>query len=184
MQLTWFFTFTLFNILLRKYGCHEKIKFCSNNILILFYVQIQLENLTVILLIFLYSKSLCPHAYMRTPCTTFHVLPTLDFQCTLYLKGELVPMHWLGYPVYSASEIWKSYSFNWSFLVVQKRTIYQICIQHDWYQTETHVIIEVRIKKLDPKDVKVEFHPTALSVSAKLALGKDLVQVFRSKASI
>jgi len=46
-------------------------------------------------------------------------------------------------------------------------------IKHDWYQTETHVIIEVRIKKLDPKEVKVDFHPTSLSVTAKLAVGSD-----------
>ena len=43
--------------------------------------------------------------------------------------------------------------------------------QHDWYQTETHVIVEVRIKKLDPNDVKVDFHEVSLSVTAKLALG-------------
>jgi len=46
-------------------------------------------------------------------------------------------------------------------------------IKHDWYQTETHVIIEVRIKKLDPKEVNIDFHPTSLSVTAKLAVGSD-----------
>jgi len=46
-------------------------------------------------------------------------------------------------------------------------------IKHDWYQTETHVIIEVRIKKLDPKDVCVEFNEVSLSVTAKLATGSD-----------
>jgi len=46
-------------------------------------------------------------------------------------------------------------------------------IKHDWYQTETHVIIEVRIKKLDPKDVVVEFQEVSLSVTAKLATGSD-----------
>jgi len=46
-------------------------------------------------------------------------------------------------------------------------------IKHDWYQTETHVIVEVRIKKLDPNDVKVDFHEVSLSVTAKLALGSD-----------
>jgi suppressor of G2 allele of SKP1 len=46
-------------------------------------------------------------------------------------------------------------------------------IKHDWYQTETHVIIEVRIKKLDPKDVRVEFQDVSLSVTAKLATGSD-----------
>ena len=44
-------------------------------------------------------------------------------------------------------------------------------LQHDWYQTETHVIVEVRIKKLKPEEVKVEFMPTSLSVAAKLATG-------------
>jgi len=46
-------------------------------------------------------------------------------------------------------------------------------IKHDWYQTETHVIIEVRIKKLDPKDVKVQFQEVALSVTARLSTGSD-----------
>jgi len=46
-------------------------------------------------------------------------------------------------------------------------------IKHDWYQTETHVIVEVRIKKLKPEEVKVEFMPTSLSVAAKLATGSE-----------
>ena len=41
-------------------------------------------------------------------------------------------------------------------------------IKHDWYQTETQVVVEVRIKGLKSEDVKVEFGPAALSVSAKL----------------
>ena len=41
-------------------------------------------------------------------------------------------------------------------------------IKHDWYQTETQVVVEVRIKGLKSEDVKVEFGPSALSVTAKL----------------
>ena len=33
------------------------------------------------------------------------------------------------------------------------------------------MIVEVRIKKLKPEEVKVEFMPTSLSVAAKLATG-------------
>jgi suppressor of G2 allele of SKP1 len=46
-------------------------------------------------------------------------------------------------------------------------------IKHDWYQTETHVIVEVRIKSLKPGEVTVNFNPTALSVTAKLSSGSD-----------
>jgi len=46
-------------------------------------------------------------------------------------------------------------------------------IKHDWYQTETHVIIEVRIKGLKADDVKVEFSDVALSISAKLPVGSE-----------
>lgn len=41
-------------------------------------------------------------------------------------------------------------------------------ITHDWYQTDTQVIVEVRIKGLNPEKVKVEFGPTSLSCTAKL----------------
>eukprot|EP00088_Acartia_fossae_P024150 TRINITY_DN25111_c0_g1_i1.p1 TRINITY_DN25111_c0_g1~~TRINITY_DN25111_c0_g1_i1.p1 ORF type:complete len:399 (+),score=81.37 TRINITY_DN25111_c0_g1_i1:72-1268(+) len=46
-------------------------------------------------------------------------------------------------------------------------------IKHDWYQTETHVIIEVRIKQLKADDVKIDFSPTTLSVTAKLSTGSE-----------
>jgi len=46
-------------------------------------------------------------------------------------------------------------------------------IKHDWYQTETHVIIEVRIKKLAQDDVSIDFHEASLSVTAKLASGSE-----------
>ena len=39
-------------------------------------------------------------------------------------------------------------------------------ITHDWYQTETHVVIEVRIKKLAADMVKVDIGATSLSVTA------------------
>merc|ERR1711931_393147 len=39
-------------------------------------------------------------------------------------------------------------------------------IKHDWYQTETTVVVEVRIKGLDKDQVTVEFQPRELSVSA------------------
>ncbi len=41
-------------------------------------------------------------------------------------------------------------------------------IKHDWYQTETTVVVEVRIKGLSADDVKAEFSAAALSVTAKL----------------
>ena len=41
-------------------------------------------------------------------------------------------------------------------------------IKHDWYQTETHVVVEVRIKGLKSDEVKVEFGAASLSVTAKL----------------
>jgi len=41
-------------------------------------------------------------------------------------------------------------------------------IKHDWYQTETQVVVEVRIKALKSEEVKVEFGLAALSVTAKL----------------
>jgi len=46
-------------------------------------------------------------------------------------------------------------------------------IKHDWYQTETQVIVEVRIKKLKEDEVQVDIQPTSLSVTAKLAQGSE-----------
>jgi len=46
-------------------------------------------------------------------------------------------------------------------------------ISHDWYQTETHVVVEVRIKKLTGDLVKVEMGDTTLSVTAKLPTGSE-----------
>jgi HSP20 family molecular chaperone IbpA len=44
-------------------------------------------------------------------------------------------------------------------------------LQHDWYQTETQVVVEVRIKNMKSEDVKVDIQETTLSVTAKLPLG-------------
>ena len=41
-------------------------------------------------------------------------------------------------------------------------------ITHDWYQTETQVVVEIRIKKLAADMVKVDIGDTSLSVTAKL----------------
>ena len=41
-------------------------------------------------------------------------------------------------------------------------------ISHDWYQTETLVVLEIRIKKLAANMVKVDMGDTSLSVSAKI----------------
>ena len=41
-------------------------------------------------------------------------------------------------------------------------------IKHDWYQTETTVVVEVRIKGLDKDQVFVEFEPRELSVTATI----------------
>ncbi|KAG8226333.1 hypothetical protein J437_LFUL009910 [Ladona fulva] len=46
-------------------------------------------------------------------------------------------------------------------------------IKHDWYQTETHVVITVLVKNVRPEDFKVEYHETALSCSAHLPHGSD-----------
>ena len=45
-------------------------------------------------------------------------------------------------------------------------------ITHDWYQTETQVVIEIRIKRLAADMVKVDIGDTSLSVTAKLP-GRD-----------
>ncbi|XP_012286770.1 protein SGT1 homolog [Orussus abietinus] len=44
-------------------------------------------------------------------------------------------------------------------------------IRHEWYQTETHVIIAILAKNAD--DVKIVYGETTLSVSAKLPSGND-----------
>ena len=46
-------------------------------------------------------------------------------------------------------------------------------IKHDWYQTETTVVVEVRIKNLKAEDVKVDFNTKSLSVTAKLPSGSE-----------
>ena len=44
----------------------------------------------------------------------------------------------------------------------------KVQIKYDWYQTETQIVMEIRIKGLKAKDVKICFEPISLSVTAKL----------------
>ncbi|KAF4519653.1 hypothetical protein B566_EDAN004990 [Ephemera danica] len=46
-------------------------------------------------------------------------------------------------------------------------------IRHDWYQTETEVIITILAKNVDPQKVKVDITVTSLSVTAPLPCGTD-----------
>lgn len=46
-------------------------------------------------------------------------------------------------------------------------------IKHDWYQTESHVIITILAKNTKQDGVKVEFGEEALNVSAQLLDGSD-----------
>ena len=46
-------------------------------------------------------------------------------------------------------------------------------ISHDWYQTETQVVVEVRIKKLKADECKIEIGETSLSVTAPLPTGSE-----------
>ena len=42
-------------------------------------------------------------------------------------------------------------------------------ITHDWYQTETHVVIEIRVKKLKEQQVETNFAPNSLTVFIRFA---------------
>lgn len=46
-------------------------------------------------------------------------------------------------------------------------------INHDWYQTETHVVITVLVKNLKKESVSIGFNVKSLSVTAKLPNGND-----------
>ena len=48
-------------------------------------------------------------------------------------------------------------------------------LSHDWYQTETSVVVEVRAKGLKADDVIVEFSETGLAVNIKLDGGREYV---------
>jgi hypothetical protein len=48
-------------------------------------------------------------------------------------------------------------------------------INHDWYQTETTVVVEVRVKGLRSDDVTVDISATGLSVGIKLDAIRDYV---------
>ncbi len=41
-------------------------------------------------------------------------------------------------------------------------------VTHDWYQTETTVVVEVRLKNCAKDAVKCDITPTALSLSAPM----------------
>ncbi|XP_013413149.1 protein SGT1 homolog [Lingula anatina] len=46
-------------------------------------------------------------------------------------------------------------------------------IRHDWYQTETHVIVTILIKNVKKEDLTVEFQEKMLSVTIRLSSGSD-----------
>nr|XP_045582817.1 protein SGT1 homolog isoform X1 [Procambarus clarkii] len=46
-------------------------------------------------------------------------------------------------------------------------------IKHDWYQTESHVIITILVKNLKKEDVKIDFTDKTVSVSAPLPSGSE-----------
>jgi len=46
-------------------------------------------------------------------------------------------------------------------------------ISHDWYQTESQVVVEVRVKKVAAADCKIDMTETTLSVTAKLPSGSE-----------
>ncbi|XP_071440744.1 protein SGT1 homolog [Hetaerina americana] len=48
-----------------------------------------------------------------------------------------------------------------------------IKIKYDWYQTENHVVLTILAKNVNPEDVKINYHETALSCSAKLPNGNE-----------
>lgn len=50
--------------------------------------------------------------------------------------------------------------------------------KYDWYQTETTVVVEVRIKKLSSEQVTVEFTDTSLNFVAKMSDSNEFVLDF------
>jgi len=46
-------------------------------------------------------------------------------------------------------------------------------VSHDWYQTDTEIIVEVRVKGLLENEVQVEFERRRLSLTAKLPYSKN-----------
>jgi hypothetical protein len=51
---------------------------------------------------------------------------------------------------------------------VQRETIKAPKVNHDWYQTETTVVVEIRIKSLKAEDARVDIKDTELGVNIKL----------------
>jgi suppressor of G2 allele of SKP1 len=45
--------------------------------------------------------------------------------------------------------------------------------KHDWYQTETHVIVTVMLKHVKKEDLNIDIQDTSLSVTVKISTGND-----------
>ncbi|KAK3099651.1 hypothetical protein FSP39_007529 [Pinctada imbricata] len=45
--------------------------------------------------------------------------------------------------------------------------------RYDWYQTQTHVIVSIMLKKIKKEDVKIEMEEKSLSATVKLPTGSD-----------
>ncbi|GAA5840014.1 hypothetical protein JCM11251_006587 [Rhodosporidiobolus azoricus] len=48
-------------------------------------------------------------------------------------------------------------------------------IRHEWYQTESEVVVSVFIRNVKEEDLKVELHERSLSLTVKLPTGSDVV---------
>jgi len=46
-------------------------------------------------------------------------------------------------------------------------------VSHDWYQTETSVVVEVRVKGVKAEDVSADISTTGLNLSIKLDANRD-----------
>ncbi|KAK4046798.1 Cochaperone protein [Microbotryomycetes sp. JL201] len=47
-------------------------------------------------------------------------------------------------------------------------------IRHEWYQTDTDVVLSVFIRNVNENDMTLDLQPTSLSLNVKLATGSDL----------
>merc|ERR1712110_1332486 len=50
-------------------------------------------------------------------------------------------------------------------------------IKHDWYQTETQVVIEIRIKGVKPEEAKIAIDTKSLSVTTKLPASSSYAKI-------
>ncbi|GAA5820058.1 hypothetical protein JCM3770_002121 [Rhodotorula araucariae] len=48
-------------------------------------------------------------------------------------------------------------------------------IRHEWYQTDTEVVVSVFIRNVKQEDLKVELHERSLSLAVSLPTGSDVV---------